>query len=234
MGHDFRLLVNLLRHEVAMVALVEQKGRTAGLDDGALHRVAGNIENLHTVTRHDGPVALLEIGYLIGEGRERDRVGAKIHFAAAMTDGEGRALARPDHQIVFTGEDESQCESTSQTRQRRAHRINRRTALLHFLRHEMGDDFGVGFGAEGGALFFERLAQLAEILDDAVMHDRKTLGGMRMRVVLGWLAVRRPARMADTGMTGQRLAIEALLQILQFTFGPSALEMTVLHGSNAG
>ena len=36
----------------------------------------------------------------------------------------------------------------------------------------MGDDLGVGLGVELGALALQLLAQLAEILDDAVVHDR--------------------------------------------------------------
>ena len=39
--------------------------------------------------------------------------------------------------------------------------------------------------AELRAVAFQLVAQLAEILDDAVVHDRQAVGGMRVRVVLG-------------------------------------------------
>ena len=58
----------------------------------------------------------------------------------------------------------------------------------------------------------EPFAQLAEILDDAVMHDRDAVGGVRMGVALGRLAVGGPAGMADADIAGERLARQALFQ----------------------
>ena len=66
----------------------------------------------------------------------------------------------------------------------------------------MQHDFGVGFGLEDHALTFQRFAQFAKILDDAVMHDGDALGRMRMRIVLGGPAVGGPAGMADAGAAG--------------------------------
>ena len=43
--------------------------------------------------QHDDPVAVLEIGDAVGEGRERDGVGAQIHLALAIADGQRRAAA---------------------------------------------------------------------------------------------------------------------------------------------
>ena len=66
-------------------------------------------------------------------------------------------------------------------------------------------------------------AQFAEILDDAVVHDRELLGRMRMRVVLGRAAMRRPARVADADRAGERLAAETLLRdCLQLALGAPA------------
>ena len=69
----------------------------------------------------------------------------------------------------------------------------------------MQHDLGVGLGLEDRALLFQRLAQLAKILDDAVVHDRDAFGRMRMRIVLGRPAVGGPARMPDAAMAGERL-----------------------------
>ena len=60
-------------------------------------------------------------------------------------------------------------------------------------------------------LALELAAQLDEILDDAVVHDRELFGGVRMGVVLGRPAMGRPAGVADADGSRQRLADQALL-----------------------
>jgi hypothetical protein len=58
-----------------------------------------------------------------------------------------------------------------------------------------------GFGGELRALLFQFGAQLAKILDDAVMHHGDTLGRVRMCIGLVRLAMGRPAGVADAGVT---------------------------------
>ena len=77
----------------------------------------------------------------------------------------------------------------------------------------MGNNLGVGFAAEASALFLKLLAQFAEILDDAVMHDREPFGRVRVGVVLGGTAVGRPAGVPDAAGTGKRLTGQPLLKI---------------------
>ena len=76
----------------------------------------------------------------------------------------------------------------------------------------MRDHFGVGLAGELDTVFGELLAQLAEILDDAVVHDRDVFGRVRMGVALGRLAVGGPAGVADADIAGQRLFGEPHLQ----------------------
>src|SRR5262245_15053872 len=107
-------------------------------------------------------------------------------------------------------------------------------AVLHLLRHQVGDHLGVGLGAELGTLLLELVAQLAEILDDSVVHDCKAVGGVRMRVALGRLAVRRPAGVADAADARERLALEPRLEIAQLALGAAAGELTAFQRRNAG
>ena len=111
------------------------------------------------------------------------------------------------------------------------------TGLTPFFEHvvdEMQHDLGVGLGLEDRALLLQRLAQLAEILDDAVVDDGDALGRMRMRVVLGRLAVGGPAGVADAGVAGERLGFEPGFQILQLAFGAAAIELLALQRRDAG
>ena len=92
------LLVDLLRHEVAVVALVDEERGGERARDRPLDRLAAAVADGDAAARQHRPVAVLEIGDGVGEGRERDGVGADEHLAVAEADGERAALARHDHQ----------------------------------------------------------------------------------------------------------------------------------------
>ena len=82
-------------------------------------------------------------------------------------------------------------------------------------------------------LSFEFAPQLAEILDDAVVHDGEFLGRMRMRVVLGRAAMRRPAGVADADRSGQRLARQFLFEIPELAFGAAPRQRAVFKRGDA-
>ncbi|MGY4337588.1 hypothetical protein ACVWW3_002494 [Bradyrhizobium sp. LM2.9] len=97
----------------------------------------------------------------------------------------------------------------------------------------MQHDLGIGLGMEHRAVLLEFLAQLAKILDDAVVDDSDALGRMRMGVVHGRLAVGGPAGMTDAGRALQRPRFEPLLQILQLALGAAALEVFAFERGDA-
>ena len=186
------------------------------------------------LARKHGRVAVLEIRNRVGEGSERDGVGAEIHFTVAIADRERRALARADEEVVLAREQEGERECAPQPRHRSRHRVGRRAAVLHLPRHEVGDHLGVGLGAELRARFFQFLAQLAEILDDAVVDNGKVLSGVGVRVAFGRPAVGRPAGVADTDGAGERLTREPGLKIAQLAFGPPSDELAAFQRGDAG
>ncbi len=230
----FRLLVDFLGHEVLVIALVHQLGRRSGFDHRPLDRVTLLVADLDALVRHHRPVAVFQVTDGVGERRQRDGVGAEIHLAVAVADGERRTFARADHQVVFAGKQKGEREGAAQLLERGGDRLDRRFALLHLVGHQMGNHFGVGLAAELGAALDEPFAQLAEILDDAVMCNRDPLGGMRMGVALGRLAVRRPAGMADADIAGERLARQAAFQRGELTLGAPAAERAVIQRGDAG
>src|SRR6185312_16296015 len=178
---DFRLFENFLRHEVAMIAFVDEEraGRTR------LHRarnfLAGGIANFDAVMMDDREIALFKIRNILRERRERDRVGTEIHLTRAVADRERASLARADQKVVLAFEQECEREGAAQLRKRRAYGFDRTLSAFHLVRHEMRDHFGVGLAPEDRAPFLQRIAQLAEILDNAVMHDGELVGRVRMR-----------------------------------------------------
>ena len=231
---DFRLFVNFLGHEMAVIALVDEHHRGLRLEHVAVDDVAVGVVDFGARAMDDGAIAVFQIAHRVGERRERDRVRAEIHRIVAEADGERRALAGADQQIVFAGKQERQREGAAQPRQRRFDRLDRRAALGDLVADQVGDDFGVGFGRERDALGFELAPQFAEILDDAVMHDGEPVGGVRMRVGLVGPAMGRPAGVADADRPGERLAREFLFQILQLAFGAAPRQHAVLERGDAG
>ncbi len=197
MRDDFRLFVNFLRHEVAVITLVDQQRTRNRLDHGPVDASAGPVVDFDSGAVHHGPVAFIEIGDGVGKRRERNGIAAEIHFALAVADGEGRALARGDHQIVVAGEDDAEREGALELLQRRAHRLDRRQTFLHLVGDEMHDGFRVGIGLEDVAVAFRVATQFAEILDDAVVDNRDLRRHVRMGVALGRASVGCPARMSD-------------------------------------
>lgn len=72
--NHFRLFVDFLFHEMAMVALVDHEGCSLRNDPWSVHFVAIVVEDLCTVRCQDRPVAIDEIGDFIGERRQRDGI----------------------------------------------------------------------------------------------------------------------------------------------------------------
>ena len=118
MADDFGLLVDFLRHEVAMVALIDHERRSVGLEDRTLDLAAGGVMHFDGFARQHNRVAVLEVGNRIGERCERDGVGAEIHLAVAVADRERRAFARTDQEIVLAGEQERERERATKPGQR--------------------------------------------------------------------------------------------------------------------
>ncbi len=121
-----------------------------------------------------------------------------------------------------------------QHRQAVAHGFNWRLALCQFARHQMGNSFGIGFRPEIVAFRLKHGAKLGEILDDAVMNDRETLGNVRMRIAFYRLTVRGPTGMPDTDDAGKWLSGQTLFQIDQLAFRAAAIELTVLQCGDTG
>ena len=233
-GDDLRLLEDLLLHEVAVVALVDDIGRVGRLPLLATDGVALGIEDREAVAANHRPVAVFQIGDGIGEGRQRDGIGAEEHLALAMADRQRRAIARADDQIGIVGEHDGEREGAFQPLDRGVGGLDRARAVLHRVGDEVGDDFGVGLRGEGIAVALQFLAQFGEILDDAVVDDRDAARKMRMGVGLVRNAVRGPARVADADRAVERAVVQPPLQIDELALRAPAIEPGIRQRRDAG
>ena len=152
------------------------------------------------LAREHRPVALFEIGDFDREGRERDGVGAQVHLAVAVADGERAALPRGDHQVVVAGEDDGEREGALQVRQRAAWWPPPERGPPAFVGDEVHDHFGIGVGLELVALGDEFCFSSQKFSMMPLWTTETRVVHVRMRVALGGPAVRRPARVADAGV----------------------------------
>ncbi|MNX93838.1 hypothetical protein D3C86_1260460 [compost metagenome] len=231
-GNDFRLLVDFLFHEVAMVALVDHEGRRLRDLTLALHRLAREIDDLSTLAGQDGTIAIHQIGDFVGEGRQRDGVGAEEHFAPTVTDGKRRAGARRKQRAGIILEHHHQRIGACHAVQHLQHRLAMAETLPGIFRQKLRHHFGVGLGGEGCTLGAQFVAQFGEVFNDAVMDDGNAIDEMRVGVGFVRNAVGRPAGVRDANDTRQRLFREPFLQIEQLAFRTAAVHRAIVDGGD--
>ncbi len=231
---DRGMLVQLLFHEVAEVALADGRTGQAGQLHLALHLGAAHVEEVRALAIDHRPVAVVQIRDALGQRRQREAVGSDEHLVLAEAHRERCAVLRADDQLGMAGEDHGQRIRALQPTERSARRLHRRHAALQVEIDKLGDSFGVGLGLEFLAGRFEFHAQFCVVLDDAVVHDGHARGAVRVRVALGRRAVRRPARVTDAGGAGQRRAIQCGGEVAELALGAAALDVAVHQRGDAG
>ena len=147
--------------------------------------------------------------------QECGRVGREEHLALADSDDERNAvLANPDEEPRVVVMDHDESEVPFERAEREPDCLDE-VALVVAL-DEVRDRLGVGLGRERVAVRGELVRELAVVLDDPVEDDRdlrRVAAGERMRIRLGDPAVRRPARVPETGRRSRPVRARALFEI---------------------
>ena len=234
LGDDLGLLVHLLGHEVLVGALLGVDVLERHVDDVAVDGLARGVEDRDAGAGEDGVVALVEVGDAVGEGGQREGVGADVGLAVAVADRERRAAAGGDEEVLLALEEEAEREGAVEPRQRGAGGGDRGRAGGAGAVAEVDDDLGVGLGLEDRAFGLELGAQGAVVLDDAVVDDGDAAGLVGVGVALGRLAVGRPAGVADAGVAADRVADEEVGEGDELADRAPALEPPLVEGGDAG
>ena len=191
--------------------------------------------NLKTGARDDRVIAFFKIGDAVRERGERVSVRTDEHLPLAAPDRERGAAPRGDEKIILARKDDREGEGPAHPAERGLDRVLRRQLFItQVIGDELRGDFRVRLRSEGKALRFQFLAQLGEILDDAVMDERDLLGRVRVGVGVRRRAMRRPARMADAGRAGEGKGGELLVEGRKAPRRAPAIEPPVADGRNAG
>jgi hypothetical protein len=118
---------------------------------------------------------------------------------------------------------------------RLAHRLDEVARVVAL--DEMGNDLGVGLGRERMVVREERFLQFTEVLDDAVEDDRELVvdaRGERMRVFVGDLAVRRPARVPNARRRVGSVEARFGLELVEVADRAHVVETLLLEQREAG
>ncbi len=111
------LFVDLLFHEVPVIALLDQGGRGGDHPDRAVHVMAGGVQDAGGGIVDGDDVAFLQIGHAIGEGTDGQGVRADEHLAIAMADHQRAAAPGAQHQPLLAFDQHRQGVGALQPRQ---------------------------------------------------------------------------------------------------------------------
>ena len=152
------LFGDLLGHEMLVPALVDRP-RRSGRCGSRDWPGCGWVEDFDRLRAGDDrDVALFEIGDAVGQGGERDGIGADEHLALAVADGQRRALAGGDQQVILAVEQEAERIGAVELRDGLERRVAGRKPAIHMVLGQQCHGFGVGFGGEVDALSGQFLA----------------------------------------------------------------------------
>ena len=202
------LFVDLLFHEVAVLALLDLGGR--GRDDHLLtvHRFAIDVEHARAGPVEGDIVPLFQIADGLGEGADGQGIRAQIHFALAPADHQRAAAPRAEDHAVFALNQNGQGIGAGQPIEDRFEGHHGIIAAAERAIQQVSHNLGVGLALKGVAEGLELGLEVGEILDDAVVDQGHATRLVRVGVRCGRGAMGGPAGMADADGRGQGLGLE--------------------------
>ena len=190
--------------------------------------------NVDAGPRDDRHLLVAEEHDVARVAEDRRDVRRDEELAVAEADHDRRAVADGDDLLRIVGRDQHQREQAAHQQQRPPHGVLE-AVVLHLALDEVRDDLGVGLGDELVALLLQLLLQIEVVLDDAVVDDDDLAGAVavRMGVLFGRPAVRRPARVADAVVAGKRIGVDDLLEVRQLAGAAAQVDRAVAHDRHA-
>ena len=235
---DARLLVDLLEHEVGISALLGHVEVPIHVRDlGVLDDLAGGGVIGHAFGRQPCQLAVVHDHHVARGVDHGDDVAGNVGALGALAHHQRGILARCHDGARLVGGDDGQGVRAHQTLACSAdggQQVGRAVAqrLLDQMRHHLG----VGVAGEGMPRGLQLLAQVGEVLDDAVVHhgDAAVAAGVRMGVGLARAAVGCPARVADAAGAFEVEMPQRVRQAGNLALAVHHLELAVLVDGHSG
>ena len=234
-----RLLKDLLLHKMLKLPLHRAYRVPGNAVHRHRHRLPIQRRHLVAIPSQQRQLAVLQEHHLARVFQNGRYVGSHKHFPLPQTQGNapGIANARANQLVGMVHRHRHHRIRPVQQGKRLARRRQPRQASGQIPLQELHNHLGVCFRLKAHPFRLQLFAQRQEVLDNAVVHHRHPAGHAHvgMRVTLGRLAMRRPARMANANVPHQRRFRQHALQVMQLAHIPAHGDMPVLrqHG-NAG
>ena len=189
--------MDLFEHEVAEAALLGLAHVPVDVDDLGRDRSSVKRRDLRSHRSHRHDLTLAEDQHLLGVRDHGRDVRGEEELVLAHAEHQRRVHSRADQKVRLVSRHDPQRVRTRDSLQGAAHggqKIFTRRVL-----DQVGDDLAVSLGHEDVTAGHELVAELSEVFDDAVVDDDDPAAavGVGMCVDKAWLAVSRPACVAD-------------------------------------
>ena len=192
--------MDFLFHVVPVAALVRAVAVLPHAHGGAHHRSALGAPDVDALRRKIDQIALLQIDEAVGDRAQRQRIRGDEVLADAYADHQRAAGPGGDDAVRVVLADDAQRVGAVQALHGLGDGLEQVAFFVQGAVDEVGDDFGIGARLEAVAAGFEFVAQFFVVLDDAVVNQADAPPGeMRVGVLHRWPAMRRPARVGDSG-----------------------------------
>jgi len=209
--------VDLLEHEVTILAALDGVGGQIAFADRARGGRAAGVRDLDGLTAHLGNVALLEKHEAPGDGQQRRHVGRHEIFIDAESDDDGTSGPGEHHTVRIAFGYNRESIGSLELGDGLAHGRVQVGGTGQVMMYAVRDHFGIGFRIEAIAQVDEPVAQRLMILDDPVMDDGDAVAGhVRMRVSRCRHAVGGPSGMGDSHMAVDGVSGERGLERVHF------------------
>jgi hypothetical protein len=182
---------------VLVAALLSGDGVPGDAPRSARARSPVEVEQRDRISGDLGELAVLEKHHVTRVLEDRRNVGGDQVFLLPEADDDRRRGLRGHQAIALGFAHHHDRERAVQTANRATRRFDERHSGFELLVHQVGDDFAVGLREKLAPVRHQLAAQLEVVLDDAIVDEHDAPGPMRVSVLLGRAAVRRPARVAD-------------------------------------
>jgi hypothetical protein len=234
-GQRLGLLEDLLEHEVAVLALLRRFRALRHVVDLALALVAVGAEQVHGLAADFCDIAFFHIDEALRHRQQSGDVAGDEVLAKAKADHQRAGDARHHEAVRRLRVEHDDGVSAGAAAHRLAHGLGQAHAMLEVVMHQVGDDFGIGFGLEDIALGLQFGLERLVVFDDAVVDDGDaTAGYMGVGIGLGYAAVSGPARMGDAKLAGQGLRVKFGFELRHFAHRAAQADAAAVQHGDAG
>ena len=211
-----------------VAALFRHDGVPQHVSNLAVDGPALEIAQPHAGRREDRHIAIGQEKHVARVAEDGGHVGCDEVFVVADADDHRRAVARGDDLLRIGARNHGQREYARQFRDGLPYRLFQ--VAPEVLLDQVGDDLGVGFGAEHVAFRFQLMLERQVVLDDAVVHHHQVALAIAVRVsvLFGGPAMRGPPRVADAERAIHRAQTDGIFQIAQFALGAAHGQVVIL------